>query len=115
MRFIGIKRTFSTLNEQQYETIGAFWDEMSKLHGMENLVGLGFGWTENTIDYAMALKEGIIPNADFETELPDEWTVVEGRTEKLGELYDEIYKSGRLLYELEEFDERGNCRIRYCR
>lgn len=41
MKFVGIKRIFSTKNEQQYATIGAFWDEMSKLYGRDNLMGLG--------------------------------------------------------------------------
>ncbi len=29
MLFKGIGRTFSTENDQQYETIGAFWDELA--------------------------------------------------------------------------------------
>lgn len=49
MKFAGIRRTFSTQNEEQYTTIGAFWED------------------------------------------------------------------GPLLYEIEEFDENGSCRIRYCR
>ena len=36
-------------------------------------------------------------------------------TEQLSVLYDEIYKEGPLLYEIEEFDNEGNCQIRYCR
>ena len=51
MKFVGIRRVFSTENEEQYITIGAFWDEMD----------------------------------------------------------------GPLLYEIEEFDDKGNCKIRYCR
>ena len=31
MLFRGIGRTFSTENDQQYETIGAFWDELAAL------------------------------------------------------------------------------------
>lgn len=49
MKFTGIRRIFSTKNEGQYTTIGAFWED------------------------------------------------------------------GLLLYEIEEFDENGSCRIRYCR
>ena len=37
MMFYGVSETFSTKNEAQYETIGAFWDKMSKKYGMENL------------------------------------------------------------------------------
>ena len=54
MKFIGIKRTFSTENDAQYQTIGAFWDEMSAAYGREKLMGLGFGWTGNSIEYAIA-------------------------------------------------------------
>lgn len=41
MKFIGIRKVFSTKNEEQYSTIGAFWDEMSAIYGRENLMGLG--------------------------------------------------------------------------
>ena len=43
MLFKGIGRTFSTENDQQYETIGAFWDELAAKYGRENLQGLGYG------------------------------------------------------------------------
>lgn len=115
MRFIGVRRTFSTENDGQYETIGKFWEEMGAKYGTANLMGLGCGWTENSIAYVMAKKDGIIDGADFEIRLPDEWTVVTGRTENLPAIYEEIYRDGPLLYEIEEFDDAGNCRIRYCR
>ena len=63
MTFTGINRTFSTVNEGQYDTIGAFWDEMTELYGLENIRGFGYGWTEDTIEYAIGLKEGIIEGA----------------------------------------------------
>ena len=44
MIFIGISRDFSLKNEDQYNTIGAFWDEMSELYGLESLQGLGYKW-----------------------------------------------------------------------
>lgn len=115
MKFVGIKRIFSTKNEQQYATIGAFWDEMSKLYGRDNLMGLGCNWTDGSIEYAIALKEGIIPGADFEIDLPEQWNVVKGKTAQLNLLYGQIYKDGPLLYEIEEFNDDGDCRIRYCR
>ncbi len=37
MNFFGIRRVFPTENEEQYETIGAFWDEMSNIYGREKL------------------------------------------------------------------------------
>lgn len=115
MKFIGIRRVFSTQNDEQYNTIGAFWDEMSKVYGRDRLMGLGCNWTESSIEYVMALKEGIIAGANYEIELPDAWTIAEGRTKNLAAIYDEIYKAGVLLYEIEEFDDEGNCKIRYCR
>lgn len=115
MKFVGIKRVFSTNNEEQYTTIGAFWDEMSKVYGRENLMGLGCNWTEDSIEYVMALKDGEIADANYEILLPDKWTMICGKTDELSAIYDEIYKEGSLLYEIEEFDDNGNCRIRYCR
>ena len=115
MKFIGIRKVFSTKNEEQYSTIGAFWDEMSAIYGRENLMGLGCNWTSDSIEYVMALKNGIIEGADYEIELPDEWKTVRGRTEDLGKIYGDIYKDVVLLYEIEEFDDEGNCQIRYCR
>lgn len=115
MNFVGIRRVFSTKNNEQYNTIGAFWDEMSKKYGRDRLMGLGCNWTESSIEYVMALKTGIIAGASYEIELPDNWTIAEGRTENLAAIYDEIYKDGALLYEIEEFDDEGNCKIRYCR
>ena len=49
MIFKGIFKRFSLLNEEQYNTIGAFWDEMEELYGLENLQGLGYKWAGNTI------------------------------------------------------------------
>lgn len=49
-------------------------------------------------------------------ELPDvNWIIVNGETEKLKEIYDEIYKLGPLKYEIETFDENGKCQIKYYR
>lgn len=44
MQFNGISRVFKLTNEQQYETIGRFWDEMALIYGLENLRGLGYKW-----------------------------------------------------------------------
>ena len=115
MKFVGIRRVFSTENEEQYITIGAFWDEMSSMYGRENLMGLGCNWTSNSIEYVMALKDGTIAGADYEIMLPDEWISICGKTENLSAIYDEVYKEGPLLYEIEEFNDMGNCKIRYCR
>ena len=93
MLFAGISRVFSTINDDQYNTIGAFWDELSEKYGLETLRGLGYNWTKDTIGYAIGLKEGIIEGANCEIELPDDgWTTVSGRTDELGKIYDDIYK-----------------------
>lgn len=116
MIFKGLSRTFCTENERQYETIGAFWNELSQRYGIDNLRGLGFNWTDNTIEYIIGLKDGDIA-ADTagvlkEIQLPDDsWQVYCGKTEQLSEMYDEIYQKGALTYEIEEFDDEGNCRI----
>ena len=116
MIFKGISRKFSLLNEDQYNTIGNFWDEMALLYGLENLQGLGYQWKENQLFYAIGLKVGDINNFNVCIELPDEnWTIVTGETEKLREIYREIYQSGPLKYEIEIFYENGKCQIKYYR
>lgn len=116
MNFIGIGRTFSTVGEAQYDTIGAFWDELSARYGLEKLRGLGHNWTKDTMDYVIGLKEGEIEGWDTAVPLPDTgWVQREGRTEKLADLYEEIYRDGPLRYEIESFDSAGNCCIRYTR
>lgn len=116
MIFEGIGRVFSTVNGQQYETIGAFWDELSEKYGRCRLRGLGFHWTENTIEYVIGLKEGRIDGADRSVSLPDEgWECVRGKTAQLGRLYETIYKDGSLQYEIESFTDEGSCEILYYR
>ena len=116
MLFTGICKSFELTNEQQYETIGQFWDEMAALYGLENLQGLGFDWHGNTLSYAIGLKDGQIPELNMQISLPEEgWITAHGETSRLKEMYDEIYKGGPLKYEIETFDENGHCQIRYIR
>ena len=116
MIFKGISKEFSLLHEDQYNTIGAFWDEMVLLYGLENLQGLGYKWTGGKIYYAIGLKVGEIKGHNCCIQLPDTgWQVVEGRTDKLKEIYDEIYQKGPLKYEVETFTNQGNCQIKYYR
>lgn len=116
MFFEGIGRVFSTVNGQQYETIGAFWNELSEKYGRCRLRGLGFHWTENTIEYVIGLKEGRIAGADRAVSLPDEgWKSVRGKTAQLGQLYETIYRDGSLQYEIETFTDEGSCEILYYR
>lgn len=123
MVFCGIGMVFSTKDEMQYRSIGEFWDTLSKRYGRENLQGLGFGWTEDTITYVIGLKQGILEDAccfpgahPMEVMLPDSgWMQFSGRTEQLPQLYDRIYLEGPLLYEIESFSEDGSCAIRVIR
>ena len=109
-------REFSLQNEDQYNTIGAFWDEMALLYGLENLQGLGYKWAGDKIFYAIGLKIGDIENYNLCIELPDtNWSIIDGETENLKEIYDEIYKFGALKYEIETFSESGKCQIKYYR
>ena len=116
MRFTGIAKEFSLLNEDQYNTIGGFWNEMASLYDLENLQGLGYKWANNKIFYAIGLKIGDIKDYNLCIELPDtDWIIVNGETKKLKEIYDEIYKFGSLKYEIETFYENGKCQIKYYR
>ena len=116
MTFIGISKEFSLLNNDQYNTIGNFWDEMALLYGLENLRGLGYRWAGGKISYAIGLKYGDIEGYNLTIKLPDNgWTTYNGRTDNLMEIYNEIYKSGALRYEIETFTEDGNCQIEYYR
>ena len=112
MLFKGIGRTFSTENDQQYETIGAFWDELVAKYGRVNLQGLGYSWKERSIEYAIGLIDGASRNVT----LPDMgWVTVRGRTADLGKIYEKIYLEGRLEYEIERFTDSGDCEIMYYR
>ena len=116
MLFRGIGRTFSTEKDQQYETIGAFWDELAAKYGRVNLQGLGYGWTERSIEYAIGLIDGEIDGADRAVELPDTgWVTVRGQTANLVEIYEKIYQEGRLKYEIERFTDSGDYEIMYYR
>lgn len=89
---------------------------MALLYGLENLQGLGYKWADNKIFYAIGLKVGDMKDYNVRIELPDVgWAVVDGKTEDLKGIYDEIYKFGPLKYEIETFFENGNCRIKYYR
>ena len=104
MIFTGITRTFSLENEQQYETIGAFWSEMEQRNDCSCLRGLGYNWTENTTEYVIGLTEGAAEGSDCTVILPDDgWIEVRGRTADLGEIYDRIYKDGALTFEIESY------------
>ena len=114
--FDGISRTFSTEGNRQFEAIGAFWDELSAIYGRDKLRGLGYNWTENTMEYVIGLKQGIIEGANCSVRIPDMgWSLVEGRTDQLAQIYEKIYQEGSLKYEIERFNDDGKCSILYYR
>jgi len=116
MVFNGVSKIFKLTDEQQYDTIGQFWDEMSMQYGRENLRGLGYRWKEDTLYYAIGLKNGNIKEENVSILLPDDgWVTVRGQTSCLKELYADIYKDGILQYEIETFSENGTCEISYYR
>ena len=116
MIFNGISRDFSLADEGQYETIGRFWDEMALQYGLENLQGLGYKWENATISYAIGLKGGNIDGHNVSIVLPDDgWVHITGETDRLKQIYDDIYKDGPLQLEIETFSQDGRCEIRYYR
>ena len=116
MVFNGISKVFSTKDDRQYETIGAFWDEFSQKYGREKLRGLGYNWTTDTIEYVIGLKSGDIDNANCSVVLPNSgWIAVKGKTAELDMIYQEIYADGVLTYEIETFTDEGECEILYYR
>lgn len=120
MIFKGYSKVFSTINNKQYDLIGEFWDEMSFKYDLEDLRGLGFNWTETTIEYVIGLKNNKkFQNNNYEwkeIELPDgNWEITEGKTGDLEKIYNNIYKISSLKYEIEMFYKDGTCKIVYIR
>lgn len=116
MIFKGISKRFSLANQNQYNTIGEFWDELELIYGLENLQGLGYNWKEGYIEYAIGLKQGEIKGYNVSVVLPDSgWQTVKGETKNLKEIYNKIYKDGPLTYEIETFTTTGKCEIKYFR
>lgn len=121
--------TFSTENDSQYEAIGNVWDAFAREYGISNIHGLGFSWSEKTIDYCFGFKEELSddeylkrltvvntfsdkPFRFNKIEIPDSsWNVFEGKTDSLSVLYDKVYSQGRPDYEIETFDDSGSCKI----
>ena len=125
MLFTGMSVIFSTVHNEQYVSIGKYWDDMSNLYGRENLRGLGYNWMPDVIEYVIGLKDNSVveiekedlskrySNAVYkEILLPDHgWKVYSGETNKLAEIYENIYAEGSLTYEIESFSNDGTCSI----
>ena len=127
MNFNGIKIRFDCKKNEQYKTIGDFWDFMHTEYPNHSFKGVGCNWLNDsfdyiigdfaTLDFGMDNIKNRYPTADYvEITLPEKgWQIYHGKFEKLSELYDEIYKSGVLDYEIEEFFPNGDCKISICR
>lgn len=123
MHFYGLSKVFPTKDDGQYEAIGEFWDFMAARYGRENLLGLGYNWTDSTITYAIGLRHGKLnpeisyPGAAFQDiALPDcSWERRAGKTEQLSQLYEQIYSDGALRFEIEAFREDGSCEVHFIR
>lgn len=127
MIFRGISIRFSTENDGQFETIGAFLNRMRLLLPGKALQGLGFNFTKNRIEYVIgSIKDSGIDFEDIEkqmkTDYPDVqykeicipdagWEKHFCRIEDLGLLYKKIYQQGPLTYEIETIHEDGECVI----
>lgn len=129
MIFKGLSAIFSTKGADQYNTIGKFWDYMSNIYGMENIRGLGYNWTDESIEYVIGLENNGSIDIDLvelkkigidaiykEVVIPDQgWEKYEGKTNELQNIYNEIYSKGPLIYEIERFKNDGNCLIEFIR
>ncbi|MBP3704146.1 MAG: hypothetical protein J6I98_01310 [Clostridia bacterium] len=116
----GVQLRVSCKNGEQYDVLGAFWDEVRKYHPKMLLVGIGHSWENDTFCYLIG-KEGGLPEKTVEKvcerfpeadsvrlKVPDgHWDVYRGRLEWLDEMYEEIYKDGPLIYEMERIHENG--------
>lgn len=113
-KFYGIAKRFSVIGDEQYETIVKFWEELSEVYPIENLFGIGTDWKNGSFEYAIGIKNGIIPDYNKVYRLPtDGWKKPEEKTDDLYKIYSVIWAKHPLFAEIETFDSAGNCRIEY--
>ncbi|NLL00220.1 MAG: hypothetical protein GX271_06105 [Clostridiales bacterium] len=124
MQIIGIQVRFDCTDNQQFSAIGEFWNFMSFIYPKEELKGLGLNWANNSFDYVIGdfekkfdysldiIRKSYPNSKKVVIELPDHgWKVYSGKIEDIAKIYETIYKDGILDYEIEEFDDVGNCKI----
>ncbi len=116
----GVQLRVGCKNDEQYDWIGIFWDEVRRCHPRMKLVGVGHSW-ENGSFYYLIGKEGGLPEKTIEKvrkrfpraesvrlKLPDYgWEAHFSTLQTLEETYAEIYKDGPLTYEMERIHENG--------
>lgn len=123
LTFIGIGRKFSIIGEDQYNTIGRFWDLMSKFTNKDDLIGFGCNWTKTDMEYYI----GFIYDVDYADILnnlnskmknlkiakfklgTNDWNLYEGKTKNISKMYDFIWTDKVVTSELEFFTNDGNC------
>ena len=128
MTVYGVQVEFRCADGEQYEAIGAFWDAMRLCCTDIPLLGVGFAWRNDTLQYLIGTESGVPENtaekiaAQFpgavsaELRLPDSgWKTYTATADTLDELYGEIYRDGPLDYEIEEIKADGSAVIRIWR
>ena len=122
MIFKGYSKRFSLLNNDQYNTIGKYWDYFSLKYGLENLRGLGLNWENGSMEYIIGLKDNSEIECDIEGATYKEvflpcfgWISEVGKTDDLEEIYNKIYEISTLVYEIETFNNDGSCKIEFIR
>ena len=124
MTVYGVQICFGCANGEQYDAIGTFWEKMRVLCPEVELLGVGFGWQEDTFNYLIGTKNSVpintwekicvyFPDAvNAEISLPDSgWETYTGTADTLDILYADIYKRGSLEYEIEEIKADGTAII----
>lgn len=125
MKFKGIKVTFSIENGRQYKDIAKFWEIMEKHFDVNRLSGLGFNWTDTTMDYAIGFRDNSMTRAELDKVKPyfsgaeyiiqllpnKNWRKYKGHVSKIKEKYTKIWNAGAVKFEIETFDDEGNMKI----
>ncbi len=120
----GIEIRFDCANGEQYDEIGRFWECMRMCCPKIELLGVGFGWQNDTLCYLIGTENGVpegtakrlsgrFPDAvNAQIRLPDMgWKTYTGTVDTLDALYEEIYKNGPLDYETEQIKADGSAVI----
>ena len=128
MTVCGVQIRFGCANGEQYDAIGEFWDSMRLCCPETELIGVGYGWQNDTFLYLIGTENGVPDGTEKKIaarfpgavstgiRLPDKgWKTYIGSADTLDVLYAEIYKDGALEYETEEFKPDGTAMIRVWR
>ena len=128
MTVYGVQICFGCANGEQYDEIGTFWEKMRVLCPEAELLGVGFGWQDDTLCYLIGTENGVPEDAvekiskrfsnavHAKIQLPDiGWKTYTGTADTLDTLYQDIYKDGPLDYETEQIKADGTAVIRIWR